>query len=154
MMVRRINQEVMATSNDKTIHNLPAIKNRWRVTMRRVILTKRTLYCAGGGCLVGDSSFRSCLVSSSGLVVSCLVWALAWSSSWLWLWLWLSSSTVLLHQLEWLADGAYKLKSRKEQKKVIIGSLCKEQNGHLMFIKNNIRRYVGHIGTINKNLIW
>ena len=68
----------MATSNDKTIHNLPAIKNRWRVTMRRVILTKRTLYCAGGGCLVGDSSFRSCLVSSRRQVSSCLVLSGLW----------------------------------------------------------------------------
>ena len=67
----------MATSNDKTIHNLPAVKNGWRVTMRRVILTKRTLYCAGGGCLVGDSSSGSCLVSSRR-VLSCLVLSGHW----------------------------------------------------------------------------
>ncbi len=42
---------------------------------------------------------------------------------------------VVVHQLEWLADGAYKLKTRKEQKKVIIGSLRRPRNGHITFIK-------------------
>ncbi len=46
---------------------------------------------------------------------------------------------VIVHQLEWLADGAYKLKTRKEQKKVIIGSLCRRRNGHVTFIKTMYR---------------
>jgi hypothetical protein len=48
----------MVTSKNKTINNLPALKNGWRDAMRRVILTNRTLYCAGGGSLVGDSLGR------------------------------------------------------------------------------------------------